>query len=722
LNTEEREIHLRDYLRVIEKRRFTVITFFVVVFVVVLIGTLTSTPVYQATTKVLIEKRDMPVLMMNYGYNAYDPDFYETQYQLIRSVSVGRRVVEILQLDKNYDSYFGNDSGGIFGGIKALVASAFTSKIQPKQNQAQKDSEREARADMLGRMISAGIVVSPVKNSKIVDISYLSSNPQLAKAIADTVAAAYIEELLDLNMSSARHILQWMTKKAEEERTRLDNSEKALQEYTRSKNLVTVENKMTIIPQQISQLNSQLITAETKKTEMESLYNKVKEVTRNHDAAETISVIATDPTVQSLRQQILQAEQKVMELSQKFGKKHPTMIRANEDLGILKAKREQEIRRVIDSVKNEYELAKSNEANLRKMLGETKGEALNVNEKFIEYEMMNREVETNRQLYDALIKRIKEQNITEQVQSTNVAIIEKAELPGSPVKPRKALNVLLGLIVGIFGGVGMAFFVEYLDQTVKSPDEVETKFGMPVFGMVPFFAPKEKNVENIVLREPTSTFAENYKVIRTALLLSSPEKPPKRILVTSTGPEEGKTVTSVNLAAAIAQSEHRVLLIDADLRRPRIHKIFSLENNKGLSTCLAGVSDDDIIQKGPIRNLDIITSGPIPPNPSELLSSQRLQQMMAAFAEKYDIIICDSPPLLTVTDSLVLGRILDGTIVVARAGKTTYELLGKSMKLLGDLNARVLGVVINALDIKKSSYYDFRYHTYYYTSDDETKL
>jgi len=725
MEIEEREIHLRDYLRIIDKRRYTVYTFFIVVFTVVLVTTFSATPVYKASTKVLIEKREAAPLMTNYGYMPYDPDFYETQYQIIRSVPVARRVVQMLDLERTYSSSLrGGDNGFSLMGTISEWFRDLSSLILGKKaetSSGRQAGNSDARVDMLAKMISGGITVDPVKNSKIVTISYMSSNPELARSVANTVAQAYIDELLDLNMSSTQHMLQWMTKKAEEEKKKLDDSEKALQQYIKSQDLVTVRNKTASVPDQISQLNSQLVTAETKRDEMETLYNQVKEVSGRPGMAETVSAVADDPTLQALRRQILEAEQKIMDLSQKYGKKHPLMIRAREDLNVLKAKKEQEIKRVIDSIKNEYALAKSNENNLRRMLAEAKGHAINLNEKFIEYDMINRDVETNRQLYEALIKRIKEQNITEQIQTTNVMIVQKADTPGAPVKPRKTVNLLLGLIVGLFGGIGMAFFVEYLDQTVKSPEDIETKFDVPVFGLIPLFSSQDRPIESAVMDNPISTVAENYKAIRTSLLLSSAEKPPKHVLLTSAGPEEGKTVTSINLATAIAQSEHRVLLVDADLRKPRIHKVFNIDNSKGLSTYLAGMSGLDIISEGPLLNLDIIPSGPVPPNPSELLGSGKLAEMLGLLSAKYDIIIWDSPPLLTVVDSLILGKALDGSIVIARAGKTTYEALGRSLKSLADLNVNVLGVVINAFDLGKDKYYYSRYHNYYYSADGEDR-
>ncbi len=701
---EEKEIHLRDYLKIIYKRRYTVYTFFIVVFVVVLIGTLSSKPVYKASTKVLIEKVEPYNLSMMYPYyTPYDPEFYETQYQLIKSKSVAEKVVKMLSLESTYERYF-KDSGNPFG-----------------------EDDKISKTEILADIITAGIVVTPVKNSKIVNISFMSPNPEFAQIVANTVAKAYIEEILDMKMSASRYSLEWMTKKAEEEKAKLERSEKALQEYMKSHDIVTLQDKVAIIPEKLSEFNAQLINAETKRKGLETIYNKVMNVSSNLKEAETVPVIASDPTIQSLRTQILEAERNIEELSKKYGKKHPVMIRAEEELRVLQQKREEEIKRVIKSIKNEYEIAKFNEDSLRRMLANTKAEALNLNEKFIKYSVLTREVETNRQLYDALIKRIKEQSVTEEIQTVNVWVIEEAEKPTAPVKPRKLLNIILGLIVGLFGGIGMAFFIEYLDNTIKTPEDVETKIGVPVLGTIPLLEAKEENITEMIIREPQSVYAESYKTVRTAVMLSSSVKPPKNLLITSMGPDEGKTVTSVNLAITIARSGYSVLLIDSDLRKPRIHTIFGLNNLSGLSTFLAGATPNiKTVFKTPFTNLTVIPAGPVPPNPSELLGSNRMKEMIKILDQSFDILIFDSPPLLTVSDSLILSRLLDGTIIVIKAGKTTFDLVNKGLKMLkgrreGDTETKVLGVVVNSYDIKKGDTYYFKYYSYYPPNKEESQ-
>lgn len=730
---EEKEIHLRDYFRTIIKRRHTVFTFFTIIFVIFLIATFSSTPMYTATTKVLIEKNEPANLaMMNLYYAPYDPDFYETQYQLIRSTSVAQKVVKMLSLDRTYDSYLKGDKEGanIVGGTIKWFKDVFSvilkvtgiTKPQPDALNKKEASADElmSKANLLAKTISSSIIVSPIKNSKLVNISYMSTNPELAALIVNSVAKAYMEDILEIKMSTSKYAMRWMTEKADEERSRLEKSEGALQEYMRSKDIVTLENRIAMVPEKLSEVATKIAAAETKRKEMESLYNKVREVSKNINNAETLPVISSDPTVQSLRAQILKADQNIMEMSKKVGPKHPSMISAIADLKVLKDKREQEIRRVVESVKNEYELARTNEENFRKMASQTKADTLNLSEKFMQYEALKRETETNKQLFDAILKKIKEQDITQDIQTVTVWVVEKAETPKSPSKPKKSLNILYGLICGLMGGIGMAFFVEYLDNTVKSPEDIEVKLGAPVLGIVTLLKSRDKNMEEIVLKEPQSAFAESYKVIRTAILLSSAVRPPKNILITSIVPGEGKTVTAVNLAMTIAQVEHSVLLIDSDLRKPRIHKIFGLNNSKGLSTYLAGASDIDVISLESVKNLNIITSGPIPPNPSELLGSSKMFDLIKVLSEKFDIIIWDSAPLLSVTDSLILSKILDGTIIVARAGETTYESIGRGLKSLSDIESHFLGIIINALDVKKSDYYYHSYYNYQYTSGEKS--
>jgi len=711
MSFNESDIHLRDYLNVISKRRNLIGAVFLLVVVLVALFTFSRTPLYEGTTKVLIEKAVNNDLSGSSG-RVFDPEFYETQFQLISSVPVARRVVRSLDLVGRYDAITGKAKGGKggFSGLKEMVGSLFG---RQGAEDAVPAMSQEKREDALASVISDVVSVRPLKNSRLVNISFLSPNPEFAAMVANATAKAYIEETLEMKLEAARLTMSWMTKKAEEEASKLESAEKRLQQYMVANDIVTLEDRLAVGPQQLTQISSELVTAESQRKQLESLVGKVENVAGDIARAETMPAIANDEALQTIRSQILKAEQTITELSGKFGPKHPVMQKAVADLDILKQKRDQEIRRVIASIRNEYDLAVAKEQNLRSQMERTKADALNLNQKFIQYGVLKREVDTNRQLYDALLLKLKEQSITQETQPVNLWIVEEASVPVVPVSPNKKKNLLLGGIIGLLAGIGLAFFTEYLDNTVKYPEDTERALGVPVLGLVSLWKEKGSAVETVLIDAPRSAFAESYRSLRTAVLLSSSSGAPGRIMITSPSEGAGKSTTAVNLAIALAQSENKVLLVDCDLRKPRLHKLFQKPNQNGLSNFLAGGSGESLLQKGPIDNLAMITSGPIPPNPSELLSSSRMENLLKKMQEQFDVIICDTPPLLSVADARILARLFDGTILVARARKTTIDLAGKALKSLRDINAPVLGLVINALELKKNDYYNnYTYSSY----------
>ncbi|MEN8210677.1 MAG: polysaccharide biosynthesis tyrosine autokinase [Thermodesulfobacteriota bacterium] len=727
---DEKEIHLRDYLRVISKRKGMIFTFFVITLLTVIIATFTATPMYRSAAKVMIEKNTAREFTGGYRYTGYDPAFAETQTQLIKSAAVIKQAVKNLNPDKIYDSFFINkeEKKSYIGGLKAWIKDQylalksavgiekiFSSSGETIKKKIPQNKVPLTKAEKLENIIKAGISVEPVENSKILRIGYISDNPALAKKIANFVAQAYIDELIDMQMEVSGYSIGWMKKKAEIQRVKLEESEKDLHAYKKKHNIVTIENRVAVLPERLSELSSKLTAAETKMKELIAVYNQITNAKQHQ--LETIPVIAKDISVDSINKKILAADQKVSELSKKYGYKHPKMIAAKNELQTLKDKKNSELQKAVKTIKNEYLLAKSNESDLKKLLDQTKFEAARLGEKSIQLGILQRKVETNRYLYDALVKKMKERGITEKSQAVNVWIIEQASFPERPSSPRKKRNILLGIILGLFGGIGLAFFFEYLDNTVKSPENVEEKFDIPVIGTIDILKSSKETIVENVLGQTGSTISESFKGIRTSILLSSADTPPKILLITSVAPGEGKSSISACLAAAIAETGKKVLLIDSDMRRPVQHKNFNLENTAGISSFLAGISEKNENRKQTsTENLDIITAGPLPPNPSELLSSMRLQDMLKDYSNEYDMIIIDSPPLASVTDPLILSSHVDGIILVTWAGKTTYEMLGKGLKQLKEINAPVTGLVLNRFNAKKSGYY-YNYGDYYYSSD-----
>ena len=734
---EEKEIHLRDYLRIINKRKYLVVTVFLIAIVGVTIKVFTAPPpLYRASTKVIIEKNMSDDLTRGYRYTGYDPGFLETQFQLIRSAAVAEKVVASIGTDKLYDILLKTrEKDKPRPSIKATIRLWLSERIASlknmigmnksltpvsEQDETETFPEKEIAPEKIKtlqmvNMIKGGIQASPINESRVVDISYMSNNPVIAMRVVNSVADAYINELLDMQMASSARSISWMRDKAEIQRIKLEESEKELHDYKKKHDIITVENRLTVLPDRLSELSSKLTLAQARRKELEAVYRQVRNASM--DELETIPGISEASSLETVTREIISAEQKISELSKKYGPKHPRMITAKNELENLNKKKLEELKKSAQTIKNKYDLARSNEQELKKLLDGTKFQAARLGEKSIQLSILQRKVDTNRFLYDALIKRMKEKGITEKSQTVNVWVLEKATLPRRPIV-NKTRDIVLGLFFGLFGGIGIAFFLEYLDNTIKTPEDVEEKYNLSVLSTIGLFKNKDKTIIEDVLANPSSLNAENFKSLRTSLLLSSADNPPKRLLVTSMTPGEGKSSISICTALSLSQAGKSVLLIDADMRRPVVHKIFNIANDYGLSSILAGVQKEEHqhVTHHFAKNLDVIAAGPIPPNPSELLSSKRIAALLDQSSKKYDIIIIDTPPLISVTDPVILSSKVDGIIIVTWAGETTRELFGKGIKQLQEVSAPITGVVLNRFNAKKSGYY-YNYGDYYYSSD-----
>ncbi|GEM_PF-357841 len=737
---ETQEIHIRDYLRVIAKHKNSALTFFIITVVITIITAFTSSsiPMYTATTDVMIEKsNNLSLTGFRYAGYGYDPFFTATQSHIISSARVAKKVVDFLGYEKIYDSFFpvvekkpslfGSIASwlkGVFTSIKKIIGIEKLSSSDMNNNLEGPDSRSSAytpptKAEQLQSAIQNGIIVVPMENTKIVQISFTSPNPAIAMQVTNSVAKAYIDVLLDMRMQTSSYSIEWMKKKADSQRQELEKSEKALHNYKKKYNIVTIEDRLAILPERLSSLSTRLTQAEAHRKELELIYSQTE--TTSDSVLETIPAIAENISVDAINKEILLAEQSISDLSKKYGHKHPKMITAKNKLKSLKTKKHQELSKAAKIIQNKYILAKANEEKLKDMFNQSKFEAEQLSEKSIQLDILKRKVTTNKYLYDALIKNIKEKGLTEKNQLVNVWVLKKAELPVMPVnRQKKKRNVLLGIILGVFGGIGLAFFLEYLDNTARTPEDIEEKFDIPVIGTIELLKKKEESVVENFMKQPDSSIAESFKSLRTSVFLSSAETPPKTLIVTSVAKQDGKSSISICLAATMAQTDKHILLIDADMRRPTQHILSNLDNSSGLSSYLAGTLPEagDAIKKECLKNLDIMTSGPIPPNPSELLHSNRFTDMINQYKELYDVIIIDSPPVTGVTDPVIISNKTDGVILVTSAGKTPYDLITKVLKQLNEVTAPITGIVLNRFNSKQSGYYYNHYGDYYYSSND----
>jgi capsular exopolysaccharide synthesis family protein len=453
----------------------------------------------------------------------------------------------------------------------------------------------------------------------------------------------------------------------------------------------------------------------------EALYKQTKEL-----YFDALPSILENKLIMDLKQAYIQLEAQYMKLSETFKPEYPEMVRVKQQMQTIQKRIDAETNKIISGIKNDYESSLRREDLLRQAFTQQKAIVQEMNTKAIQYNILKREADTNKELYKGLLQRMKEAGVSAGIMASNIQVVDQAELPTKPYKPNKQLNLILAAVVGLFLGVGFAFFFEYLDNTVKTPEDVEQLIRLPSFGMVPEISYERRRrlesgasypVELITHGHPKSMLSEAYRNIRTSILLSFSEKPPKRIIITSPNPAEGKTTTVINTAIALSQTGAKVIIVDSDLRKPRIHHIFNNEENGvGLSNFLSGHGDlGSIIKKTEVPNLFYIPSGPIPPNPSELIGSSLFKNMLQSLGEGFDHIVLDSPPVLGFADSIILSTNVDGVILVTLSGKTPRETLQRAKEVLHQVNAKILGVVINRVNIQRSDYgyYYYRYQYYY---------
>jgi capsular exopolysaccharide synthesis family protein len=698
----EEELHLREYARIILKRKRIVLAVFIASLVIALLIFLQATPLYTSSTRLKVEQKSGNPLEDLYGISRQDPAFFNSQIQIIASQSVMGKVVGILNLTETYAHYFPKKK-------KEKEKEAATHTVLKVPGQM-------TPAEALARNLLDGLKIERVRDSQILNLSYTSRSPDFSFLICSTMPRAYIEQLLEMKMTNTEYTIDWMEKKAATEREKLEESEHSLQNYLVAQDIVTIEDRIALIPERLTQISTQLTEAESRQREFKTMISQIEHTSA--DSLDAIPAIASEASLQTIRGLIREAEQSMITLGQKYGEKHPLRIQAQDTINELQAKKEAESRNIVQRIRNDLQLAKTNQEGLQKQLESTKAEAARLNEKSIQYNILKREIETRKQLYDALVSRIKEQTMTKQIRDVDVYVVEPARMPESPSNQNLPRNLLIAVVLGCVGGIGAAFFLEYLDNTISFCEDAEEKTGVKAIVAIPFIEGEDKYPETIVIEYPASPEAESYKVVRTALSLSTSTGFPKTLMVTSCYPGEGKTLTCANLAIAIAQANRSVLLIDCDMRRPTLHKVFNTESGNGFAEILAGqCSPKDAILETAIPNLHFITAGTIPPNPSDLLSSEEAGRIVASLSADYDVILFDTPPIATVSDSMVLIGYVEKVLLVARSGVTRYEDVNRTMKNLEDAANKVIGMVVNAVDMKRQRYY----YPYYKYSQDYAK-
>lgn len=730
----QEDIQLRDYLRVVKKRQWVIITFFVIVVVIVTITTFLKTPVYRATARILIEKETPNVLSFKevLALDTSDTDYYQTQYTILRSRTLAKEVLEKLGImDQAIQTQAqGMSLRGMLTGLMTLLGLR-----QPLSEEAQNRMKEQQAID---NFLNNVITIEPIKGSRLVDVSAYSTDQELAANIANTLVATYIQQNLEAKLSASKEAVGWLADQLQVAQLKVADSENALLDYKEQHAIISFEDRQNIVMQKLSELNTALNNARIKRISAETQYKQIQNYLASDDSIstaeaveklESISQVINNPLIQRLKVELSTLESELSELLKKFRNKHPNVIALRSQIVSVRNRIKAEISRIVTSIKNEYELALAQEQQMMTALEEQKREAMDLNEKSIRYGELDREAESNKRIYNALLQRTKETSVTEQLETSNIRIIDQASIPNYPVAPRKKLNIFLAMVVGAVLGTALAFFFEYIDNSIKTPDDIKQYLNIPFLGFIPRVAYQDSLMENtgphstelVVAIDPKSTVSEAYRSLRTNVLFSSLERGPV-LLVTSAGPTEGKSITVANLAVTMAQSGSKTLIIDCDLRKPRMHKIFNVaDHERGITDMIANFGSNGTritVKRTKIPNLDLIPCGQIPPNPSELLSSERTRLLIDALSHVYDKILIDSPPVNVVTDPVILSQIVGGVIMIIRAGETGRDVVRRAREQLLDVEANILGGVLNSVDLKKDNYYYYSYyHNYYYHHD-----
>ncbi len=685
----KQEIHLWDYAQVVLKRKWIIIASLIVSVTLVTFYSFNATPIFRATTQVKIDKENPNVLSFEevVSMDGQDLSFYQTQYMLLENRALVLRVINALNLENSPEF-----------------------KSDEKAKDPQEDAEKSELIDAYLNRLK----ITPVRDSNLVNISFMSAKPEEAKKIVNRHAGEYINENLEVRFAASNDAVKWLQKQVLVKKELLEKAEHSLQAYKEEKNIVSLEDKQNIIVQKLEDLNLKLTNARTERMKLETIYNLTKKYDGKQEMLETIPEIIESDQISALNNIHVSLRTEIEKLSQRYGKNHPTMIREVMKAESLKIKISEEIVKLAKSIEAKYKVTLSQEENLSKALEEQKIVALQLNRDALAYGTLKRESEGERAMYEILLKRLKETDMTGKLQTSNIRIVDFAETPRRSIKPRKKRNVLLGAILGLFIGIGLAFFLEYLDNTIKRPEDVERYLGIPLLGIIEKFKTQDSTSELITHELPKSVISEAIRSVRTSIMFSMIDKPKKLIMVTSSVAGEGKTFTASNLACAVAQTGKNTLLVDTDLRKPRVNEVFSVKRKPGLSNHLIGVDDlKSIVRTTSVPNLSIVTCGIIPPNPSEMLESTLMEKFCEAVREKFDVVIFDTPPSMTVTDGVVLSRNMDGVIITIKSGSTVKNTVKRCISQLTSGKCEMLGAVINYVDIVKGGYY-YHYYGHYY--------
>ena len=556
-----------------------------------------------------------------------------------------------------------------------------------------------------------------------------------AETIANTLARTYIKQNLEFKFLTSKEATDWLGERLAEQRTKVEASEVALQRYREQNDAVALEDRQNIVVQRLAELNAAVTSATTERLNQEARYRQLMQIQQGGDrealdafpavlgnrfiqqiqqggdreALDAFPAVLGNRFIQELKAELATLQRELAQQTEGRGDRHPEVIRVRSEVQTAERRLEAEVQKVVEGERNEFQAAQTQEQSLVASLESQKGEALALDRRGIEYGVLRRDAESNRQIYESLLQRTKETGISGELRTSNIRVVDMAERPRTPASPRRGLNLLLALLGGSMFGVGLAFFFEYLDDRLKSPDEIKAHLGLPSLGLIP--ALKNVEADPLLSNGVPPQFAEAFRTVRSNLLFSNSDEGMQSIVVTSTGPAEGKSVVAGYMAIGLAQTGQRVLLIDADMRKPSVHELFGQTQTPGLSNLLVGNANaQNTVREGGVENLWTLCAGRIPPNPSELLGSQRFKAFLDGLNDHFDWVLVDCPPVMVVTDPTVVARLASGVLFVVGADMTSRHAAETALERLDAVGARFVGAVLNRVDLERNGYYYSQYY------------
>jgi capsular exopolysaccharide synthesis family protein len=716
-NAANDEIHILDRLAVVYRYRRIVVTVFVLASAALMIQGHSGVPVYEARAQILIEdERSTAVPGLNpVDYYYEDPElYYKTQHRILIGRDLTRRVIQRLDLASvpEFNGTAEPPAGVPFLSAlkrRILQVASGEAALEPE---APKIDETPDESTLVSGFIGR-VTVLPVTGSRLVDVAFVARDPEFAARAVNTLVDEYVEQNLAIKLTGTQNMIEWLEQEVAKQQLKVQQSERALSEYRDRQNALSLDDKQNIVLTRLSSLNEDVMAARTRRATKEVLHNQIRAISAGQ-SPETIPAVTQSAAVQTAKTRVIEAQRTRASLAERYGEKHPSLQKAITDLQEAQRQYELELNRSVQQIKNEYDTALLEEQTLARALEAAQADAQDLSRKSVDYNVMEREAQSNRQVYESLLQRANELRVSSNSRQNNVRVVDYAEVPQGPMAPTGRRTWLLSLGVGLVLAIGVAYGLDYMNDTIKTPEDVTRRLRLPFLGLVPTVRGDKHPM--LASSHVPHDFGESFRALRTSLISRFTGEGTKIIMVTSAQPLEGKTTTAANIAMALAYGGARVLLIDADMRRPGMHRPLRLTNERGLSQVLIGQARvRDVIQRTVDPNLLAITAGKTPPNPSELLASERMKTLLTNLTHgPFDWIVIDTPPVLAVTDAVILAPAVSGVTIVIGAEMTRRRLAERAIEIIMQSRPRHAAVVLNKVDFARDKYYYSRYYGHQY--------